>query len=51
MLPSSGLITRATLLKFSVLYLSSLALAEQEESVVWARSTLGAFVAGIVGVV
>ena len=34
MLPSSGLMTMASPLKFSGLYLSSLALAEQEESVV-----------------
>ena len=34
----------------SGLYLASLALAEQEESVVRARSTLGALVAGIIGV-
>ena len=50
MLPSSGLMTRASPLKFSGLYLSSLALAEQEELVVQARCTLSALVAGIVGV-
>ena len=34
MLPSSGLMTRASPLKFLSLYLSSLDLAEQEESMV-----------------
>ena len=41
--------TRASPQKISGLYLSSIALAEQEESVVRARSTLGTLVAGIVG--
>ena len=50
MLPSSWMMNRASPQKFSGLYLASLALAEQEESVVRARSTLGALVAGIVGV-
>ena len=50
MLPSSCLMNRASPHKFSGLYLASLTLAEQEESVVRARSTLGALVAGIVGV-
>ena len=49
MIPSSGLMNRASPLKLSGLYLSSIALAEQEESVVRARSTLGTLVAGIVG--
>ena len=49
MLPSSGLMTRASPLKFSGLYLSSIALAKQEDSL--ARSNLGAVVIGIVGVV
>ena len=49
MLSSSCLMNRASPQKFSGLYLASLALAEQEELVVWARSTLGALVAGIVG--
>ena len=50
MLPSSGLMTRVSPQKFSGLYLASLALAEQVELVVWAHSTLGALVAGIVRV-
>ena len=50
MLSSSWLMNRASPQKFSGLYLASLALAEQEELVVRARSTLGTFVAGIVGV-
>ena len=49
MLSSSWLMNRASPQKFSGLYLASLALAEQEELVVRARSTLGALVAGIVG--
>ena len=50
MLLSSWLMNRASPQKFSGLYLASLALAEQEELVVWECSTLGALVAGIVGV-
>ena len=42
MLLSSWLMNRASPQKFSGLYLASLALAEQEELVVRARSTLGA---------
>ena len=49
MLSSSWLMNRASPQKFSGLYLASLALAEQEELVVQARSTLGALVAGIFG--
>ena len=50
MLSSSWLMNRASPQKFSDFYLASLALPEQEELVVRARSTLGALVAGIVRV-
>ena len=42
MLPSSGLMTRASPQKFSGLYLSSIALAEEEELGSGASSTPGA---------